>query len=256
MSGFNLDDYVTVSERLSAFYDKYPNGSIQSDIIELADNRVVMRAMVYREPADERPSVAHSALSIPGTTQFTRGSEIENAETSAVGRAIAMMGFEVKRGVASREEVQGKQTGTDLARPPSPEHDGIIGTVAWGSSDPVDGQLRFEPDGKPFWGFKLTNGRKSYQVVAVGELAMQAVDAVSVGDRVTIWGRVEMVPWKKGDKDMPPYPRIHADRLQTPNGTLPVKLDPEQAAVDAVVPGQESFDLAESQLVDAEAVEA
>jgi len=106
---FNLDDYVPVAERLVAFYGEYPKGSIQTDIIELSDKRVVMRATVYRDPTDERPSIAHSALSIPGTTQFTRGSEIENAETSAIGRAIAMLGFEVKRGVASREEVRNKQ---------------------------------------------------------------------------------------------------------------------------------------------------
>ena len=160
---FNLDDYVPVAERLVAFYGEYPKGSIQTDIIELSDKRVVMRATVYRDPTDERPSIAHSALSIPGTTQFTRGSEIENAETSAIGRAIAMLGFEVKRGVASREEVRNKQDEEPKPKAKPDEataarlagHDpgGIVGVIeeskAWAPHyapkiDPVHGFDRFK----------------------------------------------------------------------------------------------------------------
>ena len=47
-------------------------------------------------------------MCIPGKTPYTRDSEVENAETSAVGRALAMMGFEVRKGVASRQEVANK----------------------------------------------------------------------------------------------------------------------------------------------------
>jgi hypothetical protein len=111
VSGFNMDDYVPVNERLEAFYKKYPRGSIQSEIIELTESRVTVKAYAYREPDDPRPGTGLSSLNIPGTTSFTRGSEIENAETSAWGRAIAALGFEVKREVASREEVRNKQPG-------------------------------------------------------------------------------------------------------------------------------------------------
>ena len=107
MAGF-ADGYVPVNERIEAFYKAHPEGSVQCDIHTLTDALVVMRATVYRSPDDPRPSIAHSMLGIPGRTNFTRGSEIENAETSAVGRAIAMLGFEVKRGMASREEVWNK----------------------------------------------------------------------------------------------------------------------------------------------------
>lgn len=102
------NDYVPVNERIEAFYAAHPEGSIQCEIHMLTDALVVMRATVYRDRDDPRPSVAHSMLGIPGKTNFTRGSEVENAETSAVGRAIAMLGFEVKRGMASREEVDNK----------------------------------------------------------------------------------------------------------------------------------------------------
>ena len=72
---------------------------------------MTIKAYAYRMPEDQRPGIGHSSLEIPGSTPYTKGSEIENAETSAWGRAIAALGFEVKRGIASREEVANKQPG-------------------------------------------------------------------------------------------------------------------------------------------------
>lgn len=109
MSGF-ADDYIQVNQRIEAFYRKYPEGSLQSELIELSETRVVMRGIAYRSPDDPRPGIGTSALSIPGKTPYTRDSEIENAETSAWGRALAALGFEVKRAIASAEEVHAKAT--------------------------------------------------------------------------------------------------------------------------------------------------
>jgi hypothetical protein len=109
MPGFSMDDYVPVNERIEAFYAKWPNGSLQSEIVELTADRVTVKAYAYRGDGDNRPGIGHSSLVIPGSTSFTKGSEIENAETSAWGRAIAALGFEVKRGVATAEEVRNKQ---------------------------------------------------------------------------------------------------------------------------------------------------
>lgn len=108
---FDMSDYVPVNERIEAFIKSYPEGSIQSEIVELAAGRVTVKAYAYRTPDDPRPGTGHSSLEIPGSTPYTRGSEIENAETSAWGRAIAALGFEVKRGIASSEEVRNKQPG-------------------------------------------------------------------------------------------------------------------------------------------------
>jgi hypothetical protein len=110
MTGFNMDDYVSVPERIDAFYAKYPDGVLQSEIVELSDSRVTVKAYAYRSPGDPRPGTGHSWVEIPGRTTFTRGSEIENAETSAWGRAIASLGFETKRGISSAEEVRSKQS--------------------------------------------------------------------------------------------------------------------------------------------------
>lgn len=115
------DDYVQVNERIIRFIEKFPDGSLQSEIVELSDSRVVVRGIAYRNPDDPKPGIGHSWLEIPGKTPFTRGSEIENAETSAWGRALAALGFEVKRGIASLEEVRNKSNGDES------ESDPVIG---------------------------------------------------------------------------------------------------------------------------------
>ena len=105
MSGGFAPDYIQVNERLIAFREKYPEGCVQAEIIEYSESRVTMVARAYRTPEDYRPGVGHSSLAIPGATPYTRGSELENCETSAWGRALAALGFEVKRAIASAEEV-------------------------------------------------------------------------------------------------------------------------------------------------------
>ena len=106
---YNIEDYIEVKDRIEKLYQDYPNASIQTEIIELTDKRVTVKASVYTNPEDPIPTTGHSYMNIPGTTNYTRGSELENAETSAVGRAIALMGYEVKKSIASRDEVASKQ---------------------------------------------------------------------------------------------------------------------------------------------------
>jgi hypothetical protein len=103
-----MSDYIEVNERIIAFKAAHPEGSLQAEIHTLTDKLVVMKAYAYRTPDDERPGVGWSSLQIPGATNFTRNAEVENCETSAWGRAIAALGFEVKRGIASKQEVANK----------------------------------------------------------------------------------------------------------------------------------------------------
>lgn len=145
--GDRLSDYVQVNERIVAFREEYPEGSLQSEIIELNDTMVVMRAFAYRTAEDARPGIGTSSLAIPGTTPYTRGSEIENCETSAWGRALAALGFEVKRGIASHEEVRNKQRDdtptrdVDADRTPAPmqPRKPVLGSVDAPAAIPEDG---------------------------------------------------------------------------------------------------------------------
>ena len=101
----NLDDYVDVATRIQHFYKKYPDGSLQSSIVHDDGKRIVMRALAYRKPDDPSPGVGH-AEEIRGDGPVNRTSALENSETSAWGRALAALGFEVRNGVASREEME------------------------------------------------------------------------------------------------------------------------------------------------------
>lgn len=107
--GFNTDDYVTVPERISEFYARYPEGSLQQVGVELvqADGKTYLlyTAAAFRTPDDPRPAHGTAWEQVPGPTNFTRGSEAQNAETSAVGRAISLLGIGAKRSVASAEDI-------------------------------------------------------------------------------------------------------------------------------------------------------
>ena len=104
MASFNLDDYVQVNERIEKFYEKYPDGSIQTEIISNQNGEIIFKAYAFRDREDTRPATGH-AMEREGSTYINKTSHIENCETSAVGRALAMLGFEIKKSVASREEV-------------------------------------------------------------------------------------------------------------------------------------------------------
>jgi hypothetical protein len=103
-----LDQYVTVAERIMAFYQSFPQGRICTSIVhhDLERGFVLMRAEVYRNPDDALPAATGHAYEFKSEGYVQRTSYIEVCETSCVGRALAMAGFEVKRGIASREEME------------------------------------------------------------------------------------------------------------------------------------------------------
>ena len=103
-----LDNYVTVAERIAAFYNLYSAGKILTQVIEhdRESGFVMVRAEVYRNSDDATPAATGHAYEYKDAGYVQRGSYIEVAETSAVGRALAFLNFETKRGIASREEME------------------------------------------------------------------------------------------------------------------------------------------------------
>jgi hypothetical protein len=104
-----LKDYVSVNERLMKFREEYPDGIIHTEIIKWTDDgTIVMKAVIYRNPEEfERGvyiAVGH-AYEQEGSSYINNGNALENCETSAVGRALAFMGYEIKKSIASWEEV-------------------------------------------------------------------------------------------------------------------------------------------------------
>ena len=126
---YNMDGYIQVSDRIKLFYARYPEGSLQMGtptFIDIGDKKWAMgRAYAYRTPEDPRPGVGTAWEIVPGTTNFTRGSEIQNLETSAWGRAIGSLGIGIDTSIATLDEVQqakerGKVMRTTEADPDDP----------------------------------------------------------------------------------------------------------------------------------------
>lgn len=135
----DLDSYNTVPERIAEFAAKYPDGSLQrvgemQFVSFVGADWVIYTAAAYRTPDDQRPGIGTAWERIPGTTQFTKGSEVQNAETSAWGRAIiAALAADSRKGVASREEVQLAQS----RQAPVPDRDWLAEATSKATSGQV-----------------------------------------------------------------------------------------------------------------------
>ena len=129
-------DYVEVHQRMAVFFERFPSGSLAMDpptLVEVDGKSYLMgQARAYRTPEDVTPGIGTAWEPVPGTTNFTRGSEAQNLETSAWGRAMAALGIETKKGIASAHEVRsarGRESTPEPVRP-AVDLDAITARVA------------------------------------------------------------------------------------------------------------------------------
>lgn len=105
----DLTGYKEVSERIQDFREKHPEGSLQSEILDSPfPGFVVVKGYAYRTADDVRPGVGLAWEPVPGQTPYTKNSELQNAETSAWGRAIIAVGASDASKVASADEVRNR----------------------------------------------------------------------------------------------------------------------------------------------------
>lgn len=105
-------DYAEVNQRIKAFRMVYPQGSIETEILQQENHRlldeetnvVVIKATVKTE--EGHILATGTAYEKENSSFINKTSFIENCETSAVGRALGMCGFGIDVSVASAEEVQ------------------------------------------------------------------------------------------------------------------------------------------------------
>jgi hypothetical protein len=113
MNAFNLGDYVDVPTRLAEALKRWPNLRIQETrpVIVTVDNQayVEISCTVWRDDTDPLPTTAYCWEPIPGRTPYTKGSEMMNASTSCLGRALGFLGMGIGKSIASRNEVQARQ---------------------------------------------------------------------------------------------------------------------------------------------------
>ena len=124
MSPFNLADYEPVEERLARFWNDNPNGRIATELVNgsHAGESVVIIASVYKDKADLYPDATGHAQETPGSNPVNKTSWVENCETSAIGRALANMGYAPKGHRPSREEMV-KAAAPSTSPPPARRRD-------------------------------------------------------------------------------------------------------------------------------------
>jgi hypothetical protein len=117
MPNFNLDEYELVEDRIRAFYNDYPDGRIVSyDLTSEADRAkgyFVVRAQLFLDHGDQEdncPKATGLAFEIEGGAGANRTAALENAETSAIGRALANADY-AKGKRPSRQEMEKAQRG-------------------------------------------------------------------------------------------------------------------------------------------------
>lgn len=95
--------YTCVFARIAAFRAICPEGTISTEIISMEDGVVTMKTTIQ----DETGKVLATGMAQEKETSsyINKTSYIENCETSAVGRALGMLGIGIDEGMASAEEV-------------------------------------------------------------------------------------------------------------------------------------------------------
>ena len=122
---FNMNDYIDVKSRIALFYAKYPDGSLQfhfKGTVEHDTDMIWGVAYAYRSQDDILPAIGHAQELAKGKTNFTRGSELQNLETSAVGRAIGMLGIGIDTALATSDEIEAAQE----RQRPNPVYKGMV----------------------------------------------------------------------------------------------------------------------------------
>lgn len=111
--------YVLVADRVTYFNDAYPNGSIETKRIASEGDVEVFQAIVTPDTAHpSRCFVAHSQARW-GEGMVNKTAALENAETSAVGRALALMGIGVIESIASADEIHKATQAPSYVRKPA-----------------------------------------------------------------------------------------------------------------------------------------
>ena len=85
---FDLSQYETVDQRLEKFWSKYPDGAIITELVAYKDDRFIFKASVYKTYADALPFATGFAEEIVSGRGVNATSACENAESSAIGRAL------------------------------------------------------------------------------------------------------------------------------------------------------------------------
>lgn len=162
MSGFKLDGYVTVNERLRMALERWPELRVVEatpKIVPVGDATFIeVTITVFRDPDDRLPCTASAWEPIPGKTPYTRDSEMMNASTSALGRCLGLMGVGTAASISTADEVIARdydraakthgtparrKPGEAARRPPEPPRDEPAANTGGKRQRPTDKMANF-----------------------------------------------------------------------------------------------------------------
>ncbi|HKO15925.1 MAG TPA: hypothetical protein VJU87_06780 [Gemmatimonadaceae bacterium] len=128
--GFDADGYAPVAERIRLFYERYPLGRIDTRLVSRTEGEIVFKAVVYRTATDEHPAATGWAAEREGDGDINLVACLENTETSAIGRALANLGFTASRQRPSAEEMaKASRARACLSFPPAQPKPGMRGAA-------------------------------------------------------------------------------------------------------------------------------
>jgi hypothetical protein len=103
---FDLSSYEPVSDRITKFWAKYPQGRLHTEIVLVNETEVVVKALAFTDKDDARPTAVDFAQETRNSSHINRNNFLENASTSAIGRVLNTVGISSKGGKRpSREEM-------------------------------------------------------------------------------------------------------------------------------------------------------
>lgn len=96
--------YTEVNQRILGFRQLYPNGTIETQILS-NDNGVCLMEATIKDAEGKILAKGH-AFEQQGASYINKTSYVENCETSAIGRALGVLGIGAETSIASKEEVE------------------------------------------------------------------------------------------------------------------------------------------------------
>lgn len=115
-------EYAEVNQRIKAFRMLYPEGFIRTALMSNEDGVCIFQAIAgYWDEGEEKVLATGTAYEREDSTFINKTSYIENCETSAVGRALGMLGLGIDTSVASYEEVSNAVANQPEERKASPK---------------------------------------------------------------------------------------------------------------------------------------
>lgn len=129
MANFNLNDYETVEQRLHRAYKDHPLMRVITENLTTEQDRSVLtwvvKAEIYLPKPDGAPEEKWSdgwylkatghAFEIDGQGMANKTSALENAETSAIGRALANAGYSGNKRTTREEMAKVERGQTPVA---------------------------------------------------------------------------------------------------------------------------------------------